>query len=124
MHSGIRKIVGILAIYAIALNTILMAALAPVPTGTAFDPLTVICHSTAAADTALPPDGQPAAPGKACDHCTLCGATASPALSVDAVLAATLEPGKRMAALRPAEGPRHAGAVRSSNLARGPPLSA
>jgi hypothetical protein len=124
MKSAIQKIVGILAIYVIALNTILGTVLAPLPTGTAFDPLSVICHSTAAADRAPASDGQPTTPSKACDHCTLCGATASPALSVDAVLAATLEPGTLIAELRPTEGPRHAGAVRSSNLARGPPLSA
>lgn len=126
MHSAFRKIVGITAIYAIALNTILWTALAPVPTGGVFDPLTVICHSVAdaAAVTADPAPGKPAAPGKACDHCTLCGATASPVIAVNAVLAATLSPGKLIAELRPADAPRRSGVVRSSNLARGPPLSA
>lgn len=125
MHPGFRKIVGIIAIYAIALNTILWTALAPVPAGAAFDPLAVICHSTAnAADmTVDAAGGQPAAPGKACDHCTLCGATGSPAMAADAVLAATLSPGRLIAELRPAEASRRPGLVRSSNLARGPPLS-
>lgn len=124
MHSVFRKIVGITAIYAIALNTILMAALAPVPAAAAFDPLTVICHSTAGTTADTAPDGQPAAPGKACDHCTLCGATASPAMAADGVLAAALSPGTLIAELRPAEASRRPGVVRSSNLARGPPLSA
>lgn len=126
MHSGVRKIVGILAIYTIALNTILMAALAPVPTAAAFDPLSVICHSIpdAAAGNPASPDGPPAKPGKACDHCTLCGATTPAAMSADAILTATLEPGTLVAVLRPDETPRRASAVRSANLARGPPLSA
>ena len=125
MHSAFRKFVGITAIYAIALNTILWAALVPVAAGTAFDPLSVICHSAANADavTADPAPGKPAAPGKACDHCILCGATASPATSADAVLAGSLSPGNLIGELRPAEAPRRSGAGRSSNLARGPPLS-
>lgn len=126
MKSLIRKIVGILAIYTIALNTILMAAVGPAPAGAAFDPLSVICHSISDAATGNPsaPDGPPARPGKACDHCTLCGATTPAAMSADAVLAATLEPGTLVAVLRPIDAPRRASAVRAANLARGPPLSA
>ncbi|MFA6265390.1 MAG: DUF2946 family protein [Pseudolabrys sp.] len=120
MPTAIRKIVGILAIYAIALNTILAMALAPVPAGAAFDPLTVICHSVGDQT----PDGQPAAPSKACDHCTLCGTAAAPANAIDDVLAFTLRPSDLIAVLRPGEAPRAVSVVATPNLARGPPLSA
>ncbi|MCW5690700.1 MAG: hypothetical protein KIT76_19305 [Pseudolabrys sp.] len=126
MRFGWRKIVSVLAIYAIALNTILWAALAPVPVGASFDPLTAICHSVVdqapGADQA--PAGQPAKPSKACDHCSLCSTTPASFSAADAVLASILEPGRLLRVLRPADAARAAGVVFHQHSPRGPPLSA
>lgn len=124
MPTVLRKVVGILAIYAIALNSILWTALAPVPTDAAFDPLTVICHSAGTDNAGQAPDGQPAAPSKACDHCTLCGTAASGSNAVDDVLAFTFEAGDLIATLRPGHAAPAVSVVARPNLARGPPLSA
>lgn len=126
MRFGWRKIVSVLAIYAIALNTILWAALAPVPVGAYFDPLTAICHSVdnqaQSADQSLP--GQPDKPSKACDHCSLCSTTPASFSAADAVLAGILEPGRLLRVLRPADAARATGVVSDQHSARGPPLSA
>ncbi len=125
MRFGWRKIVSVLAIYAIALNTILSAALAPVPVGASFDPLTAICHSVvdqSPSDQA--PNGQPARPSTACDHCTLCGTAAVASSAADTVLAGILEPGRLLRVLRPVDAAIATGVVVHQHSARGPPLSA
>lgn len=126
MLSLIRKIVGITAIYAIALNTILGVVMAPLPAAAGFDPFSVICHSGPDGAVEATPDagGQPAKPSKACDHCTLCGTTPPPAAAVDNVVAGLLGPGTLMAVLRPADARSASNVVATSNLPRGPPLSA
>jgi len=126
MQFGWRKIVSAMAIYAIAINTILWAALAPVPVSASFDPLTAICHSIVdqADSAAQSPDGQPAKPSKACDHCTLCGAAPVSSSAVNAVPAGILEPGRLLRVLRPVEAARATGIVSHQHSARGPPLSA
>jgi hypothetical protein len=126
MRLGLRKIVSVVAIYAIALNTILWAALAPVPAGATFDPLTAICHSIAdqADSGAAVPAGAPAKPSKACDHCTLCGAAPVSAGAADAVPAGVLAPGKVLRVLRPLDAPRATGVTSEQHSARGPPASA
>lgn len=125
MRFGARKLVSVLAIYAIALNTILWAALAPVPVGASFDPLTAICHSVVDQAPAGDPSpaGQPAKPSKACDHCSLCSTTPASFSAADAVLAGILAPGKVLRVLRPADAARTAGIVSHQHSARGPPLS-
>ena len=126
MRFGWRKIVSVLAIYVIALNTILWAALAPVPVGASFIPLTAICHSVVDQATTgeQSPAGQPAKPSKACDHCSLCSTTPASFNAADAVLADILRPGKLLRVLRPADAARATDVVSDQHSARGPPLSA
>ena len=82
MRIGIKRIVGLIAIYAIALQTILLGVAPVVGFGSiAVDPFFVICRSdsqsiAANAQTDGKEDRQP---GKGCEHCTLCN-TASPPL--------------------------------------------
>ena len=124
MRLGWRQYVSVLAMYVIALNTILWAALAPVPTAASFDPLSAICHTvTQAADqTGAAQDGQPAKPSKACDHCSLCSVTPAASGGADSILAGILEPGRLLRILQPADAKLGSGVAFSPNLARGPPL--
>jgi len=124
MRLGWRQIVSVLAMYVIALNTILWAALAPTPVAASFDPLSAICHTVAqAADqTGAAQDGQPAKPSKACDHCSLCSATQPSSSGVDNVLAGVLEPGRLLRILQPSDAARTTSVDFSPGLARGPPL--
>lgn len=126
MRFGWRKLVSVAAIYAIALNTILWAALAPVPVGASFDPLTAICHSVVdqAPSGEQSPAGQPARPSKACDHCTLCGAAPVSFSAADAVPAGVLLPGRVLGALRPLDAAQATGVVFHQHSPRGPPASA
>ncbi|MBS0245353.1 MAG: hypothetical protein JSR61_01950 [Proteobacteria bacterium] len=124
MRSGWRKIVSVLAIYAIALNTILWAAAMPLPAGGSLDPLSAICHTVV--DHAVAGDQTPAdtssKPSKACDHCSLCSTTpASFNSAADAVLAGILEPGKLLRVLRPADAARTSSVTATPSPARGPP---
>ena len=123
MRFGWRKIVSVVAIYTVAINTILWAALAPVPVGASFDPLTAICHSIAdqAPSGDQSPAGQPAKPSKACDHCSLCSTTPTSFGAADAVLAGILEPGKVLRVLRPADAARASSVTATPSPARGPP---
>ncbi|HWK94781.1 MAG TPA: DUF2946 family protein [Pseudolabrys sp.] len=124
MRLGWRQLISVLAMYVIALNTILWAALAPVPAAASFDPLSAICHSLAqsADQTAdATQDGQPAKPSKACDHCSLCSATPSSSTGVDSILAGILEPGRLLRVLQPSDGARTTSVDFSPSLARGPP---
>ena len=100
MRLWLKRSVGLLAIYAIVLTTILSVA-APPTAGAAFDPFSVICHSgadTAAATTERAPAQQ--SPVKACDHCTLCNA-APAASGPHSVMAAQLAPPSVLQVLAP-----------------------
>ena len=126
MRFGWRQCISVLAMYVIALNTILWAALAPVPAAASFDPLSVICHSASqSADSTADATttGQPAKPSKACDHCSLCGTTPSSSNSVDSILAGILEPGRLLRVLHPSDAAHRTSVDFSPSLARGPPLS-
>lgn len=125
MRLGWRQWISVLAMYVIALNTILWATLAPVPAAGSFDPLSVICHNlaqTADQTAAQTPDGQPAKPSKACDHCSLCSATPAASNDVDTVLAGILEPGRLLRVLHPSEAAHTTSVDSSPSLARGPPI--
>lgn len=125
MRLGWRQWISVLAMYVIALNTILWAALAPAPAAASFDPLSVICHSlaqTAGQTAAQTPDGQPAKPSKACDHCSLCSTTPAASNSVDSVLAGILAPGRLLRVLHPSDAAHTTSVDSSPSLARGPPL--
>jgi len=125
MRPGWRQIVSVLAMYVIALNTILWAALAPVPAAASFDPLSVICHTVAQTPdqtAAQTPDGAPAKPSKACDHCSLCSSTPASSNSVDSILSGILEPGRLLRILSPSDAALGSGVAYSPHFARGPPL--
>ncbi len=125
MRLGWRQWISVLAMYLVALNTILWAALAPVPAVGSFDPLSAICHSlaqTADQTAAQTPDGQPAKPSKACDHCSLCSTTPAASNSVDSVLAGILAPGRLLRVLHPSDAAHTTTVDFSPGLARGPPL--
>src|SRR5665213_1914210 len=91
MFSGGRKNVSWLAIFAIALHTILAGVLLPA-FAAPVDPFSVICHSQSI-DAA--PDSQTGLPGQTpsgpCDHCKLCSAAAAP-LAPEALLDSDLKP--------------------------------
>ena len=121
MRVWLRRSVGLLAIYVIALTTILSTFSAPRPASAAFDPFSIICHSgtgtTASADQA--PAEQ--APAKACDHCTLCNATPAAFATFDGVVIGTLAPAAQACVLRPAESLPQADVGGSPRQAQGPP---
>lgn len=112
-----------LAIFAIALHTMLWALVTPLAAAAGtIDPFSVICHSggatTAATDQA--PGAPVSAPTSACDHCNLCAATGT-ASAPDLVLAGRLLPERVLAVLSPASVERREGVTSYPKLARGPP---
>lgn len=119
MRTGVRRALGLVAIYAIALHTILWG-FSPPAGASAIDPFTVICHSINV--DALPDQqDQPAhmVPGSACDHCALCS-TLAPSPPDSAVylhfLPARLIDRLGLETAAPLDGARP-----SPKLARGPP---
>jgi hypothetical protein len=121
MWVGGRRLLSWLAIYAIALHSILLGV-APLFAAPTVDPFSVICHSEAPGAT--PAEQTPAspasAPAKSCDHCTLCSAMAPPD-PLDGVVIAQLSPPKLLAVLRPAIAAPRDGIAYNPNRARGPP---
>jgi len=124
MRVWLRRSVGLLAIYAIALTTILSTFSAPQPASAAFDPFSVICHSgsDAGATTDQAPSQQ--APTKACDHCTLCGAASAALTGPDAIPAGRLDPPSVLHVLQPASSTAGSRFSASPHLPRGPPQRA
>ncbi len=120
MHVWLRRSVSVLAIYVIALTTILSAFSAPRPAGAAFDPFSVICHSGPSAPSTTEQTPAKQTPSKACDHCSLCLVTASLA-DPDAIPAGRLMPPSVLQILRPASTAARAHFSVTPNLARGPP---
>jgi len=118
-----------LAIFAIALHTMLWALVAPAMafagSSDSFDPFLVICHSGGSADVAT--DTTPGAPlskpTSACDHCNLCTATGT-AATPDIVLIGRLLPERIIALLSPVSVPQRNGLTSDPKLARGPPQQA
>ena len=119
MHRLLRKIVTVLAIYAVALNVIFLG-LAPAGPVAANDPFSVICHSIAAAAGDETPAKPGLLPGHACEHCNLCSASEPPP-APDVALAIDLRPARILDIPRPVSAPRHAGLTSDPKLARGPP---
>jgi hypothetical protein len=119
MRVALRRSLSWLAIYAIALHTILLGV-APLMAAPTVDPFSVICHSQAPG--AAPAEQMPAspAPSHACDHCNLCSAMAPPD-ELDGVVIAQLTPPKLLQVLRPASTSGRAGIADNPNRARGPP---
>lgn len=121
MRTGFRQIAGVVASIAIALHTILWAAVAPFA-APGVDPFTVICHSEAAAPTDQTPVNGALPPAHACDHCSLCSAIAPP-VPIN-VLSTTLAPARVLQVLRPAPVTPHRNVAADPKLARGPPAFA
>ncbi len=124
MRVWLRRSVGLLAIYVIALTTILSAFSAPRPASAAFDPFSVICHS--GSDSAAATDQAPAqqAPTKSCDHCTLCGAAPTAFAGRDTITAGRLNPPTVLHVLTPVSTAARAHFAAHPHLPRGPPQRA
>jgi hypothetical protein len=111
-----------LAIFAIALHTLLWAAIAPLIAAPSVDPFSVICHSEASGPADQSPNHGPLRPANACDHCNLCSAVAPPMPGL--VLVAIVEPTRVLQVLRPVNMLRHHAIAADPKLARGPPVFA
>lgn len=126
MRSGVKRILSVVAAYAVALHAVLWVAAAPFAPASAVAPLAVICHSEAGApaDQApdYGPDHGPLAPAHASNHCNLCSAIAPPAPY--AVVAGQLAPMRTLDLLRPIGLARREDATADPKLARGPPAIA
>jgi hypothetical protein len=120
MRIGGRRILSVVAIYAIALHAVLWSAVAPQIAAAALDPFSVICHSDAASPGEQTPANAPSAPSHACDHCNLCSAAASPAALV-ATFAGEIEPAPLLQILQPASAAPGGHLATAPKLARGPP---
>jgi hypothetical protein len=115
--------VSVLAIYVIALTTILSAFAAPPAAGSALDPFSIICHSGApdAAQTDTGPATPASLPNHACDHCTLCGAAPTAAITFDGVVVGYLVPSLLLQVLTPRSHKARAHLAATQHSARGPP---
>lgn len=124
MRVGGRRVLSWVAIYAIALHTILLGV-APLIAAPTADPFSVICHSEAPATS--PSEQAPAspvsAPTHACDHCNLCSAMAPPD-PLDGVVVAQLAPARLLQVLRPTTAATRDGIATSLKRDRGPPAFA
>lgn len=120
MRAGSRRIFSLTAAFAIALHTVLWAAVAPMAATAAVDPFTVICHSEASGPAEQAPDQGTFVPGHACDHCNLCSAATPPAVP-DAVVLDQLAPAELLQVLYPVSLARRDGTAASLHRARGPP---
>jgi hypothetical protein len=116
-----KKILSWVAIYAVAMHT-LLTGIAPVFAAAqdSVDPFSVICLHDAGtgAPTSLPSG---LVPGHACEHCNLCSAVAPPP-APDLAVFGNLMPSRLLQVLRPASAESRGGIVYRPNLARGPPL--
>ena len=105
MRVGVRRGLNWVAIYAIALHTILLGV-GPLIAAPTVDPFSVICHSEASAVS--PAEQTPAspvsAPAHACDYCNLCS-TMAPPNAMDSVVAVQLAPVRLLHILRPTTAP-------------------
>jgi len=115
----------VLAIYLIALTTILSAFAAPPAVSATLDPFSIICHSGSAdaGQTDTGPAAPASLPNHACDHCTLCGAAPTAAVTFDTVVFGYLAPAKPLHALRPAGSATHDDIGASPRQAQGPPAT-
>jgi hypothetical protein len=118
--SGWRKIIGVVAIYAVALHVVLTGLMPLAAVAAAVDPLSAICHGNPA-DAAGQQDrrGIPQ-PGHACEHCNLCTALAPPP-APDALLAGRIAPERVLHVLRPISTSARIALASDPKLARGPP---
>ena len=122
MRFGARQVLTWVAIYAVAMHT-LLTGVAPAFAAAqdSLDPFPVICLHDAGAP--LPASQQPSGlvPGHACEHCNLCSAAAQPPVP-DLVLLGNLLPTRLLQVLRPVSMAAGTDFEFRPNLARGPPL--
>ena len=125
MRVSFRRAVTIVAIYAIALHSVLIGV-APAFAGKAdaTDPFAIICHSDAlaVAPAEQAPDSHNNVPGHACEHCNLCSVSGSPVL--DLTIAGHLAPTPLLQILQPVSTSVRSHLVVIPHLARGPPFFA
>ena len=125
MHTGVRRVLTIAAIAAIALHGVLWGGTATRAAAPMVDPFSVICHSGGNVDAT--PDQAPtspvSAPSHACDHCNLCGAAPSPAASPAAVVIRLLT-ARPSRVFEPVSTIPRAGFEVALKGARGPPVFA
>ncbi len=121
MRMGVRQVLTWVAIYAVAMHTLLTGV---APTFAAaqdsVDPFSVICLHDA--DAGSPASQQPSGPvpGHACEHCNLCSASAPPA-APDVALIGDLVPMRVSSILRPVSTIARPGVPSDPKQARGPP---
>lgn len=120
MRSWWQRSVSVLAIYLIALTTILSAFAAPPAVSATLDPFSIICHSGAPDSAATGQKPAKQAPSKACDHCTLCFAVSALA-GPGTISTGLLAPPSILQILRPASTAARAHFAATPHLARGPP---
>jgi Protein of unknown function (DUF2946) len=122
MRTGVRQIVTLVAIWAVALHALLFGIAPMLASGSAgSDPFAIICHSDAqgAAPTEQAPNRPDTIPGRACDHCNLCSASTPPVLKP--VLAGQLAPTRLLQVLQPVSAAVRSHLAITPHLARGPP---
>ena len=128
VRMGLRRAVSLAAIYAVALQTIVLG-IVPMASGTggsvAGDPFSIICHSNTqtVAPAEQTPDTPDIIPGHACDYCNLCTVTAPPP-TPSLALFGRLLPARALPVLRPLSTTVRSGVASDPKLARGPPHSA
>ena len=119
MRAGWRKIIGVLAIYAVALHVVLIGLIPFAAAAASADPLSIICHSVPPGAAGQQDTGVPQ-PGHACEHCNLCAAL-SPPPAPDTRLAGNLAPARVLYVLRPLSTSAQTSLAANPKLARGPP---
>jgi hypothetical protein len=126
MRTGVRQIVSLVAICAVALHSLLFGVAPMLVGGSAgSDPFAIICHSDAQTVTPAEqlPDTPDIIPGHACDYCNLCTAAAPPP-TPGLALFGRLRPARVLHVLRPLSTTVRTGVTSDPKLARGPPHSA
>jgi hypothetical protein len=118
-----RRVVSLLAIYAVALNLIFLGLASVGANANVVDPFSVICHSIAGTHGNEAPGQSGLIPGHACEHCNLCSVVAPPP-APDVALNVEFRPARILQVLRPASTETRAGLSSDPRLARGPPQTA
>ena len=121
MRAGLRRVLGTVASFALALHTVL-SGIAPTHAGSPVDPFAVICHSGTTAPNSAPDDSLPA-PAQPCDHCNLCS-VAAPLIPPDTTLVADFGPTRTLQVLCPPNIACKSDVIADSRSARGPPAFA
>jgi len=118
MRLLLRDSVALLAIWVVALHTVLWAPVTGFAASPATDPFTVICHSQTG--TADDPANAPPVPTHVCDHCNLCSVV-GPALAPNTASAIRFDGARTLQLLHPLTIARHVDPAADPKLARAPP---